>query len=163
MPDVEKKPRSSRRMRVVLILSLTFNLLVIGIVAGAVLGGGHRRPPVGDVSFGPYTEALSRDDRAALRDAFFDQEPGFREARARMETDFAALLTALRADPYDAAAVERLVAVQQQRAAERLELGRTLLVERIGAMDPEARNAFADRLEEAVRNPRKSRGRRGEE
>ena len=56
-------------------------------------------------------------------------------------------LVLLRADPYDAAAVEALMARQSERARERLELGQRVLAKRLAAMSPAERAAYADRLE----------------
>ncbi|OYX42260.1 MAG: hypothetical protein B7Z02_12600 [Rhodobacterales bacterium 32-67-9] len=102
------------------------------------------------MGFGPFTEALTREDRAALRDAFIAAAPDFRDRRREAEADFARLVTSLRAEPWDRAATEAVLAEQGTRTAERLDLGRRLLLERLSAMTPEARAALADRIEAAA-------------
>ncbi|MEO0678101.1 MAG: hypothetical protein AAFZ02_11155, partial [Pseudomonadota bacterium] len=58
--------------RVLLYLSLAVNLLVVGLVVGALVSGGEklrdRRPPsAGEAGFGPVFAALEPEDRRASR------------------------------------------------------------------------------------------------
>lgn len=156
-------PRSPRWMRIVLVASLALNLAGIGIVTGAVLGH-SKRPPrpvvVNELGFGPYTDALSSEDRRALRSAFVERAPDFRELRRLMRDDFERLLTILRSDPYDPAAAAEVVTAQRDRARRGFDLGHELLLERLQAMRPEERAEFADRLEEVMARPRGHSGRR---
>lgn len=156
--DVTVPKGAGRGLRVALAVSVAVNLAVAGLVAGAMLrdGGPHDRM-VRDLDFGPFTEALTREDREALRRDFLQRAPGLRDMRAQMRQDFGALLTALRSDPFDPAALRGLLANQQTRMTERIALGQELMVERLSAMSPEARARFADRLEERLR-----RGPRGD-
>lgn len=149
-------PRSPRWMRLALVLSLALNLAVIGVVAGAVLGHSKRlpRPPmVNDLGFGPYTDALSAEDRRALRSAFIERAPEFGELRKVMRADFDRLLVILRAEPYDAAAAAEVIAAQRDRARQGFDLGHELLMERLETMPPAGRAAFADRLEQVLSRP----------
>ena len=45
---------------------------------------GPDRDGVRDLGFGPFTEALNREDRAALRQAFLAKAPDLRQARQRV-------------------------------------------------------------------------------
>lgn len=156
-------PRSPRWMRIVLVLSLALNLAGIGVVAGAVLGHSKRmsRPPmVSDLGFGPYTDALSGEDRRALRRAFVERAPDLGDMRKLMRADFDRLLTVLRTEPYDAAAAAEVIAAQRERARNGFELGQDLLLERLATLRPEERVAFADRLEQVLSRPPKHPGRR---
>ena len=132
-----------------LVGSLALNLFVAAVVAGAALR--HPHPPHGDgvrdVGFGPYTAALSPEDRAALRDAFIAAAPDFRQKREELRADVQRLAESLRADPWDAAATEAILARQGAQLTERMDLGRKLFLERLTAMGPEARRALADRIE----------------
>jgi len=150
------KPGGGKGLRIALGVSVALNLLVAGLVAMLRDGGPHDRM-VRDLDFGPFTEALTREDREALRRDFLQRAPGLRDMRAQMRQDFGALLTALRSDPFDPAALRGLLANQQARMTERIALGQELMVERLSAMSPEARARFADRLEERLR-----RGPRGD-
>jgi len=141
-----------RGLRIALGVSVALNLLVAGLVVGAVLrDGGPRDRMLRDLDFGPFTEALTREDRDALRRDFVARSGGFRDMRAEMRADFNALLAALRAEPFDIDAARAVLEGQQTRLQSRLVLGQDLLLERLAAMSPEARAAFADRLEQGLR------------
>ncbi len=147
-------PRAGRGTKIALILSLTVNLLVFGIVGGSIFAHGWRDDPhrVRDVGVGPFTDALTPEDRKALRDAFVKAVPDFRERRAAARADIERLAEAIRADPFDRASVAAVMDVQGNRIEERIQLGRNLLLDRLEAMGPEARAALADRLETMRRN-----------
>ena len=135
-----------------LIVSLAVNVFVAATVIGAGVRH-HWHPPrvdVRDVGFGPFTDALSREDRAALRDAFIAAAPDFRDRRREAAEDFSRLAEALRTDPWNPAEVEQVLSRQGQRASERFDLGRRLFLERLGGMSPAARSALADRIESAL-------------
>lgn len=148
-----------RGLRIALAVSVALNLAVAGVVAGAVwrMGSdGRPVPAVRDLGFGPFAGALTDDDRRELRRAFLRQAPDMRATRAAMREDMAAVLAALRSDPYDPQALRVALDRATRRTAERLALGQDLIFDRISAMTPEARRAFADRLEQGL-----TRGRGG--
>lgn len=150
-------------VRVALALSLALNLAVAGVVVGALVqrGGKAPRPDlVRSLGFGPFTEALSDEDRAALRRAFLEAAPDMRAARQAVRAEGGAVITALRAEPFDAGTLETAIAALNARNAARVELGQNLLVARIAEMTPEARAAFAERLETSL--TRRSSGRRND-
>ena len=157
-------PKSSKRLRIALALSLALNLAVLGVVAGAALrdGPGMRAAMVRDLGFGPYSEALSPDDRKSLRRALFDRAPEIREARRMMREDAEALLQILRADPFDPTAFRARMEGQRDRLERQLRLGQDLLSDHVIAMSDADRRAFADRLERGLRH-RKDRDDMGKE
>ncbi|HEX9858674.1 MAG TPA: periplasmic heavy metal sensor [Paracoccaceae bacterium] len=161
MADDKLVPQAGngRWLRLALAASLALNLAVAGVIGGAILKGAreHRSAMVRDLGFGPFTEALGPEDRAALRSAFLERAPDFRARRRDMREDFAAVLAALRAEPFDAAALGAAMGRQMGRAAEQMALGQALMTEHIAAMSPEARKRFADRLEASLtrRPPRR--------
>ncbi len=162
-PPVTAVARAGRGTRIALIASLTLNLLILGVIAGSMIGH-HRYRTAGavrDIGFSPFTGALDREDRTALRGAFMAAMPDARDRRQAARQDFARLADALRAEPWDRAVVGALLARHGQRTAERLELGHRLLIERIEAMSPAARAAFADRIEAGLR--RGPQGRRDDD
>lgn len=150
--------RSGKGVRIALAVSVALNLAFLGMAAGLALRGGPPERMVRDLDFGPFGEAFSREDRKALRDGFFERAGDVRAMRDEMRADMAALLAVLRSEPLDRAALQDLLARQNARLSERLELGQTLVAERIAAMGPAERAAFADRLEQALRHG----GRRGD-
>lgn len=150
-------PPGGRKLRIALAVSVALNLLIIGLVAGAALrDGGPRDRMVRDLDFGPFTEALRPEDREGLRRDFIRQAPDMRDMRRQMREDFATVLAALRAEPFDAEALRDVVANQGERMAARLALGQDLILARIAAMTPAERAAFADRLERRLeRGPKR--------
>ena len=145
------------RWRWVLPLSLTANLLVVGLIGGAALRhafeeGGGGPMAVRDLGFGPFTAALSRDDRDALRRSFTIRAGELRDLRPAGRAEFDRLLASLRAVPFDLAVVKAEMARQRDRMAERLGLGQDLMVERIAAMTDGERAEFADRVAGALRH-----------
>ncbi len=156
-----KLPKSSKALRIALAVSLAVNLAVVGVVAGAMFrdGPGMRGSMVRDLGFGPYTEALTREDRMAMRQALFDRAPEIRETRRMMRDDAQALLALLRAEPFDAAGLVARMDGQHDRMTKQLRLGQDILQEFILAMPPAARLAFADRLEQGLRHNGRDQGR----
>jgi uncharacterized membrane protein len=138
-------------MKVALAISVALNLAVAGLAAGAWLREGPHRGMPRDMSFGPFTEALSPSDRRELRRAFGDRMPNFREARRETRVELEALLATLRATPFDPAAAETAMEAIARRTTERLDLGRDLIATRIMAMSDAERLAFADRLEQGLK------------
>lgn len=150
--------KSGRGLRIALAISLALNLAVLGVFAGAMLRDGHgmRGSMVRDLGFGPFTEALSREDRRAMRESLFARAPEIREARRLQRADVEGLVALLRAEPFDAVAFAARMAEQQVRMERQLRLGQEVLQDRVAQMSPEARRGFADRLEAGL-----SRGRNG--
>jgi uncharacterized membrane protein len=141
--------------RALLIGSLALNLAVAGIVAGAFLRArvwDHPPPRAAmlDPAFGPWGPALSREDRAALRAAFAAERGRVAAGLEAERADRAELLAVLRAEPFDPAALDAVSARLAARIRERVEIGQRLLRDRIVAMTPDERRAFADRLEAAL-------------
>ena len=142
-------PRS-KALRIALAVSVALNLGVLGVVAGALLHDGGMmgaRDGVRELGFGPFTEALNGEERSDLRRAFFEKAPDFRAGRKQMRADTQSLLVALRADPFDPDALRTIMESQRQRMIGQLELGQGLMRDLLLSMTPEARLAFADRLE----------------
>lgn len=141
-------PSRSRWLRWALVASLTLNLLVVGMVAGVGLRfAGGEAPPPRSIGFGPWSGGLDRSDHKALREAFGATGRDFRADWQLEREDRAALLAALRADPFDPAALDTVTARMNARATERMDLGQKLIRDHILAMTPAERRAFADRLE----------------
>ena len=152
MTEPTAKTPSGRGLKIALAVSLALNLAVAGLVAGAWLSDhGPRRDMPRDLSFGPFTEALSPQDRRALRREFLSRAPEFRAARQEARAVFDRLLAALRAEPFDPAALTSALAAIQTRNSDRLELGRSLIETRLLTMEEADRRAFADRLDAALR------------
>ena len=151
VPPEASVPATSRGVKIALAVSVALNLAVAGLAAGAFLRDGPHRGMPRDMSFGPFSEALDDADRKSIRQALMERMGEFREQRQAAKAEFEALLVALRADPFDPAAMQAALSAIEARNSQRLELGRSLIEARLTEMSPEARKAFADRLEKALR------------
>ncbi len=155
-----KGPRLRGWPKWLLFASLAVNLLVAGLILGAAwsLRGGHG-PHARDLA-APYTAALAPQERRALFRAFRREH---RAAAAQAEgglaprAAYAEALELLRREPFDAAAFESVVDAQFRTAEAAQAAGRRVLLEHITALSPEARAAYADRLEEALARRAKRR------
>jgi uncharacterized membrane protein len=132
--------------------------LLVGIFAGAAWrsgGKGNWRMVQSMESYGaPYVRALPRDERRALHRAIRSEHPkSGREARKAVYQD---MLAALRADPFDAGAVQAVLENQRDRVASVQAAAQTQWMATVQAMSAQERSAYADRLEEVLkRGPRR--------
>ena len=85
----------------------------------------------------------------ALRRAFLDHAPNWRELRRERGEDMAAVVAAVTAEPFDAAALEAAIGRQEERFRAGLGIGKALRFFFFLAMTPEERRAFARRLQAA--------------
>jgi uncharacterized membrane protein len=130
---------------------VALNLAVAGLAVGAWFGDGPHRGMPRDMSFGPFSEALDDADRRELRRSLMDRAGEFKTQREAARAEFETLLAALRADPFEPAAMTNALAAIEARNAERLQLGRSLIEARLIEMSAAERRAFADRLEHGLR------------
>jgi len=153
-PETPVRGGMSGKLKALLITSLTVNFLVLGAVLGVVIE--HRREPpppersLDAITFGPLGGAFDRDDRAAMRQAARAQGADLVALRQEMRGDFARLLAALKADPFDPAALQAVLSQMQARTEKRMEMGQSLMLARVAAMTPEQRVALAERLSRGI-------------
>lgn len=159
--------RAPRWMRNALVISLALNLAVAGLVLGAVLK--HRpwetrrddrdivrtrfeRPPPELRELGPvpFIVALSPEDREAILRAARDRSGDLQASREALRGQFEEMLTLLRADTFDAAAMSDLLTKLRAAGTARQSVGEALLVARFEAMSAEERAAYADRLDRSL-------------
>lgn len=164
-PGPSDAERRVTRWRRAFYASLAVNLLVLGVVGGAIIKGPPPGHMAGDPGFGPYGEALDESDRKALKRAFRSRKSGIRTLRAEMARDRAAVLAALRADPFDTAALDAALLTQRNNISAQIDFGQKILRDRLVEMTVADRRAFADRLEQSMaRKPHgegRMEGRRG--
>lgn len=154
-------PTRSRGLKIALAISVALNLAVAGLVGGmAVRGGPGMRGDmvVRDLGFGPFDGALSPQDRDGLRNALRAHLGDMRTARQQLQADGLAILSALKAEPFDPAALASAMDGQVQHLGQRLEFGNEVIRDHILGLTPEERLAFADRLEQRMRHGRDSDG-----
>jgi uncharacterized membrane protein len=139
-------------MQVALALSVTLNLIVAGFVGGAMLRGPHG--PEGkdrEFSFGPFSDAMEPAERKALRKDILQRAPGLGQMRQEMRADMDKVVAALRAEPFDPAALTNVMEAQQARLTGQISVGSQALRDFLLTMDAPHRHAFADRLEDRLK------------
>jgi hypothetical protein len=99
----------------------------------------------------PFLGALDGEDRRAVGRELMREEGSLRENRAELRARFERLLVAIRAEPFDRGAIEAILDEQRVVGARRLELAEEAVLDRLVAMTPEARAAYADRLDRSLR------------
>lgn len=146
----EPKPRLSPWLRGLFALSLALNVAVIAALIGAWfrLGGvGRDLEQRGAIGWHLYQELPRAERRALRRDVRQNlSRDVIRQARIGPQLD-----AALRADPFDADAVRRLLlgqAAALQTGQEAMREGWLDVLERMSAED---RAAYADRLRDSLR------------
>ena len=152
-------PRTPLWLRITLLASLAVNLLIVGIVAGAVFsrGGPGEGGPVDrvlaarDLAPPPFVLALEAEDRRALVGAMRDVAAPFKEDRRTLKRRLDGFLTTLRSEPFDASAVEAFMTDQRERSSARQAAGAQAFVTYLEGLSPEDRWAYADRLERVLR------------
>jgi len=137
----------------VLFVSLARNLAVAGVVIGAVAKHGFeddRRAPRIEGPGGPLTRALSREDRREIGRALRAEFGAMRPTREAIQAEYAQVVAALKATPYDAATVRAIVAAQSTAMDARMRVAQEQLLKRLDEMSPDERAAFAGRLQEVL-------------
>ncbi len=146
------KRRTPRGVKIVLGLSLALNLLILGAIGGAFLGGRpegglrDRAETVRLLGLAPLAYALERDDRVAVvQSAGANREMMQRQRRQFVEAA-RGFAQSVRGDPFDRAAAEAALMGQRGVVLELQERGNGALLDRLATMSPAARDAFADNL-----------------
>ncbi len=145
-------PKPRRLTRVLLIGSLTLNVLIIGVVGGAVISlrGHGDKGPVSDRFGSPHIKALSFDDKRAVGRAI---RSAYRKAEVDHRADhqqYNEALAVLRASPLDEAALRSLVMKLDQSGERRRRVARDVFLAQILLMSDVERAAYADRLQEVL-------------
>lgn len=165
-PPATDKPRR-KWPRVLLAVSLTLNLLVLGLVLGAKASGHHgrdfdprgpERGAIAELGFAPLAGAFDLKDRRAIGKGFKERAGSFRDNREHLKDEFDAMLKTLRAEPFDQAALLALMEAQSNRIRGHGDTLRALVIERISLMSAKERAEFADRIERKVKHGRRSDG-----
>lgn len=162
----EPKPQTPRPtiplwLRLTFFASLALNLLVVGVVVGAMATWGgkwaaHGAPHAGHPG-GPLTSALEPDDRRAIGRAMRAARREGNEGRPVLRAEMEGLLAALRAPAFERTEVQARMTALQGQFAQRMALGQTVLLDRLAQMSTAERVAYADRVEEALRKRQKRR------
>lgn len=156
MSDDTKQQRGGLPfMKILLVTSLALNLLFVGLVVGARFSDGPReRTRDAAMSQGPFGRALSEDARREIGQKIRGSREDRRRVRAEMRGQIERLIDALRAEPYDAAAVEAILSQFRAVTDERRLAGHAAFVDHVTTMSSEDRLMFADRLQKVMKRGR---------
>ena len=139
-----------RGLKLALGLSVVLNLLLLGLIAGGLARGhsGRMGPP--DAGLGPLASALTPEDRKAMREGFLRMGQNWRAYRQAAAEDARALAAIIATEPFDRAAAQAVLDRQTQSVGQRMQASQSLLLDRIAALSPAERQAFAARLTKAL-------------
>ncbi|MGB7242127.1 MAG: periplasmic heavy metal sensor [Sulfitobacter sp.] len=164
MTQTDKAPsqaRKSRWIRIALGLSLAANLAFVGLVAGSAWRhkGGDRRPAFSAIAgyAQPYMQALPRAQR---RQIFRDIRSGAlgdvpnRDARL---ANFAAVLAALKQEPFEAAQVRAALEGQTKVIARIQSVAQDAWVAQVSQMSSQDRADYVEKLDELLQRGRQKR------
>jgi len=149
-PDSAPDRRGRRGLSLALGLSVVLNLLLLGLIAGGLARGHAGRFGGPDAGLGPLASALTADDRKAMRDGFMRMGQNWRTYRAAAAEDARSLAAIIAAEPFDRAAAQAVLDRQTQSVGQRMQASQSLLLDRISALSPPERQAFAARLLKAL-------------
>lgn len=155
--------RRLKRLRLALLLSLAVNLLVLGVIGGAMLNmrksGSERVATIDGPN--PFLRAMTRDDARQLRRALNRELGAPRERRAAARANMQALIAELRSDSFTAEGLTARFEALNAGISKQAQAGQKVVLDHLVTLDAEARADFADRLEEALaRGPRGDKGQR---
>ncbi|MFT4717128.1 MAG: putative membrane protein [Paracoccaceae bacterium] len=158
--QTEKTPKR-RLIKLALVISLGFNILVLGLVGGAFVRGGppdHIRADrqISVLGLRAYFRALDDESQQGLRDRIKESSGEINAGRVEFRAHVMALSQAIAAVPYDPAAVKQVLSEHGIVVADNISVGHRLLVEQIDLMSPQQRSDLA----ETLLTPRKRLGRR---
>ncbi len=154
---------STRKLAILLAVSIGFNLFLGGAIASAWLVkrqyGGLRPPPqasmAGDFDFRGGLAALGGEARALAREVRREYGPRLREAGKAMHDTRREVGRMLRADIIDSTALDAALATLRQRSDEAQAVMHGVLMETVTKLTPDQRRKF---LEAAIqRRPRGDR------
>lgn len=150
LPPTEPRPGGSRRLKYALIASLALNLLVVGVVAGTMIGFGKHHPPRGHHPRGEdfglmgltrtLPEARRKEIRKQLRAERGKLRPLFDEVRtARRDA-----ADKLAAEPFDRAALAAAFDVAGERERALRQEAVNIFLGQAERLNPDERRTLAE-------------------
>ena len=151
-PDTPPR-RSGRGIKIALAVSLALNLLVAGLVGGAILGrpAPGEAPAIRTLGLGPFALALPREARDEVRDRIEADMADLRRNRAEIGRSLMAVRRALLSDPFDREAASRALAGSRDAAIALQAQGHGALLDTLEGMSPGERAVVAERMGRTLR------------
>jgi len=153
--STDKPAKMKPWLRIVLAGSLGLNLAVAGLAIGAVIrlrddGGPKAGPPFGAMMF----RELDRETRQSLRQKAGGDHGSFHDRR-RAEGE--AVLTLLRADPFETDALSGFIQKQASSGHDFQMSVQQAWLAQVEAMSAQERADYADVLQQRMRRPHRSK------
>ena len=155
--DAEQKPRvPGRRLKLLLGLSVALNLAFVGLLAGAFLRHDPMAGRGGPQAYAwPYMAALEREDRRAMFRALRDERKATFPERGSRRAMYDDVVQAMRADPFDAQALQAAVDRQAGIGVAFQQSARAAWLELVAGMSDAERAEYARGVEEALSRRKK--------
>lgn len=158
--DPKPAPQGMRLwVRILLVVSLAFNLLVFGAVAGMAIKGGpweHAHSPrqVVDAAVGPLTRALTKEDRRAIGRQIRKEGRADGLTRRAHREALERMLVLLQSTPFDSEAFGAELAGSVTGLQTRMSRASETLVLHLSQMSDADRAAYAERVKDAMAQKR---------
>jgi uncharacterized membrane protein len=148
--STDLKPRNL--WKILFGISLALNLLVVGVIGGAILRAGKGPIAKHHASGFLYMRALNFEDKKALRKELFRNKDSRKIIRAKEYSSYSSAVKILKKDPFDRKAFEDLLDAQTKHSKSRQSSAREALVTQITRMTKDERLIYSERLEDLVQN-----------
>lgn len=155
--QTENPNKTGRGVRIALFVSLAVNLLILGLVGGAVLDNRGKIGPRADLGpameagMVPFGQAMTRSQRREFVGEMESRNGELRSNRGRVREQMTSLISAISAVPFDPEALTDAFIQAQQTLGERQRISAEVLVGRIAAMTDDERAEFVEKLEKSFR------------
>lgn len=146
--STDLKPRNL--WKILFSISLALNLLIVGVLSGALIREG-KGPSANHLASGfIYMRALDFQDKRALRKEILRNEDGRKLVKGSNQASFNSAVGILKSHPFDRTAFENLLDEQVEGAKSRQRSARTALINHIENMTKEERLIYAQRLKDFI-------------
>jgi len=148
--------RPARWVKPLLVVSLAVNLIVAGLIGGAMLRGGppeqmHPDRSVSALGLRLYLRALPADQRRQIAKDARARRGEFKLGPKLIRAHMRALAAAVEAEPFDPETLRVVLSAQSASVAGNMAIGQDILIDRIAAMTEAERKEFAAALRKPPR------------
>ncbi len=145
---------------IALIASLAINLAVVAAIVAHQAAGPHRHRSITGPGFTQilpraFFRELDRDRRDELVGELREHRKGFRDLRKTLREKARDVASALRAEPYDEAAVAKALEVYETEAQTMVGRGREIAGNFFMRLTPEERRLMADQIDRKTMSRRR--------
>ncbi|MEM8580233.1 MAG: periplasmic heavy metal sensor [Pseudomonadota bacterium] len=157
MTEAAQKKSWSRGRTALFYVSVAMNVLIVGVIVGALFVGGRPMPRAGFDGPFPMLRALSEEERGAFVRIVRQSRDSRPERPVKSLRRSRELLSLLSAEEFDAAKFDALLSDQSRAAAGRADTARVALTVLLSDMSVAQRQAYAARLEASLQRTARDR------